>query len=136
MQELLEKIVKGIVNNPDEVSVVERESVDFPGLTILEITVADSDKGILIGRRGRTINAIRDIMTISAIRNDRKIKVLVKEDREGERHDGPRDQRDTREERHDENRHEDHIEEGNRADEAPSVPENSDEVEDILDDDM
>ncbi|WKZ31286.1 MAG: KH domain-containing protein [Candidatus Dojkabacteria bacterium] len=83
MQELLEKIVRGIVNNPDEVSVVERESVDFPGLTILEITVADADKGILIGRRGRTINAIRDIMTISAIRNDRKIKVLVKEDRDG-----------------------------------------------------
>jgi predicted RNA-binding protein YlqC (UPF0109 family) len=82
MQELLEKIVKGIVNNPDQVSVVERESVDFPGLTILEITVADDDKGILIGRKGRTINAIRDIMTISAIRNEKKIKVLVKEDRE------------------------------------------------------
>lgn len=84
MQELLETIVKGIVNNPNEVSVEERESVDFPGLTILEVTVADSDKGILIGRRGRTINAIRDLMTISAIRNDKKIKVLVKEDRQPE----------------------------------------------------
>ncbi len=81
MQELLETIVKGIVNNPSEVYVEERESVDFPGLTILEVTVADADKGILIGRRGRTINAIRDLMTISAIRNDKKIKVLVKDDR-------------------------------------------------------
>ncbi len=81
MRELLETIVKGIVNDPSAVSVEERESVDFPGLTILEVTVADPDKGILIGRRGRTINAIRDLMTISAIRNEKKIKVLVKEDR-------------------------------------------------------
>lgn len=80
MKELLEQIVKGIVNNPDEVTVVERESVDFPGLIILEVEVADSDKGILIGRRGRTINAIRDLITISAIRNDKRVKVLVKDD--------------------------------------------------------
>lgn len=80
MKELLEHIVKGIVNNPNSVVIEERESVDFPGLIILEIDVDDTDKGILIGRRGRTINAIRDIMTISAIRNESRIKVLVKDD--------------------------------------------------------
>lgn len=81
MKQLLEQIVKGIVNVPDAVQIEERESVDFPGLTILEISVDGGDKGILIGRRGRTINAIRDIMTISAIRNSTRIKVLVKDDR-------------------------------------------------------
>ena len=81
MKDLLLQIVKGIVNDPTAVSIEERDSVDFPGLTILEITVADDDKGILIGRRGRTINAIRDLMTISAIRNEKKVKVLVKDDR-------------------------------------------------------
>jgi len=80
MRDLLELIVKGIVNNPEEVTVVERESVDFPGLIILEVEVADSDKGILIGRRGRTINSIRDLITISAIRHDKRVKVLVKDD--------------------------------------------------------
>jgi uncharacterized protein len=80
MKELLELIVQGIVNNPEEVTVVERESVDFPGLIILEVEVADSDKGILIGRRGRTINSIRDLITISAIRHDKRVKVLVKDD--------------------------------------------------------
>jgi len=80
MKDLLELIVKGIVNNPEEVTVVERESVDFPGLIILEVEVADSDKGILIGRRGRTINSIRDLITISAIRHDKRVKVLVKDD--------------------------------------------------------
>lgn len=83
MRELLETVVKGIVNNPEEVKVVERESVDFPGLIILEVEVADSDKGILIGRKGRTINAIRDIITISAIRNDKRVRVTVKDDRAG-----------------------------------------------------
>lgn len=80
MKELLEHIVKSIVNNPDEVSVDEREGIDFPGLTILTIDVAEEDKGVVIGRKGRTINAIRDLVTINAIRNDRRVKVLIKDD--------------------------------------------------------
>jgi hypothetical protein len=80
MKELLEHIVKSIVNNPEEVSVQERESVDFPGLTILSIEVAEEDKGIVIGRKGRTINSIRDIITISAIRNDKRVKVILAND--------------------------------------------------------
>ena len=80
MKELLEHIVKSIVNNPEEVSVDERESVDFPGLTILSIEVAEEDKGIVIGRKGRTINSIRDIITISAIRNDKRVKVILAND--------------------------------------------------------
>ena len=80
MKELLEHIIKSIVNNPDDVAVEERESVDFPGLTILSIDVAETDKGVVIGRKGRTINSIRDIITISAIRNDRRVKVMLKDD--------------------------------------------------------
>ena len=80
MKELLEHIVKSIVNNPEAVSVDERESVDFPGLTILSIEVAEEDKGIVIGRKGRTINSIRDIITISAIRNDKRVKVILAND--------------------------------------------------------
>lgn len=120
MKELLEQIVKGIVNNPDEVAVVERESVDFPGLIILEVAVADSDKGILIGRRGRTINAIRDLITISAIRNDKRVKVLVKDDG-------------TRAERRAEKQTEEVQEE-----EAPEVGNEADnmDADDILNDEM
>ena len=80
MKELLEHIVKSIVNYPDEVSIEERESVDFPGLTILTIEVAEADKGVVIGRKGRTINAIRDLITINAIRNERRVKVMIKDD--------------------------------------------------------
>ncbi len=85
MKELLEHIVKSIVNNPEEVSVEEKESVDFPGLTILSINVAEEDKGIVIGRKGRTINSIRDIITISAIRNDKRVKVILANDERNQR---------------------------------------------------
>jgi hypothetical protein len=91
MKELLEHIIKSIVNNPEQVSVDERESVDFPGLTILSIEVAEEDKGIVIGRKGRTINSIRDIITISAIRNDKRVKVILAND---ERNESPEDSED------------------------------------------
>jgi predicted RNA-binding protein YlqC (UPF0109 family) len=81
MKELLVHIIKAIVNYPDDVQVEERESVDFPGLTILTIDVNESDKGVIIGRKGRTINSIRDIITISAIRNNKRVRVLLKDDR-------------------------------------------------------
>lgn len=93
MKELLDHIVRSIVNHPDSVSIDEKESVDFPGLTILTIDVAEDDKGVVIGRKGRTINAIRDLITINAIRNDKRVKVLIKDDKAGHRDDSeaPRD---------------------------------------------
>ncbi len=81
MKELLEHIVKSIVNYPDDISIDERESVDFPGLTILTIDVNENDKGVIIGRKGRTINSIRDIITISAIRNNKRVRVILKDDK-------------------------------------------------------
>lgn len=98
MKELLEHIVKSIVNHPDAVEISEKPSVDFPGLIILTIDVADDDMGVVIGRKGRTINAIRDLITINAIRNDKRVKVLIKDDNnghkpeEGNRVDTPSDQ--------------------------------------------
>lgn len=97
MKELLEHIVKSIVNNPDSVSIEEKESVDFPGLTILTIDVAEEDKGVVIGRKGRTINAIRDLITINAIRTDRRVKVLIKDDKshkEEPKNDTPKEESD------------------------------------------
>jgi predicted RNA-binding protein YlqC (UPF0109 family) len=94
MKELLEHIVKSIVNHPDNVSIDEKESVDFPGLTILTIDVAEDDKGVVIGRKGRTINAIRDLVTIHAIRNDKRVKVLIKDDKAGHREQSSSDEGD------------------------------------------
>ncbi len=95
MKELLEYVVKSIVNNPDAVTIEEKESVDFPGLTILSVDVSEEDKGIVIGRKGRTINAIRDLVTINAIRNNRRVKVLIKDDErreESHKEEKPKDE--------------------------------------------
>lgn len=89
MKELLEYIAKSIVNHPDKVSVEEKDSVDFPGLIILTVDVAEEDKGVIIGRRGKTINAIRDLITINAIRNDKRVKVLIKDDNRNMRKETP-----------------------------------------------
>jgi predicted RNA-binding protein YlqC (UPF0109 family) len=84
MKSLVELIVKSIVNTPNDVEVDERESADFPGLTIINIKVNPSDLGQVIGKRGRTINAIRDIVTIAAIRAQKRVKVIVREDDKAE----------------------------------------------------
>lgn len=89
MKDLLEHIVKSIVNEPGAVVIEEKESVDFPGLVILSIKVAEGDKGVVIGRKGRTINAIRDLMTIHAIRINKRIRVMLDEGEDG----GPRRER-------------------------------------------
>lgn len=82
MKELLEYIVKSIVNNSEEVEISERESIDFPGLTILTIKVSEEDVGIVIGKRGRTINAIRDIISINAIRSKKRVRVNLEENKD------------------------------------------------------
>ena len=91
MKELLEHIVKSIVNHPEDVSIEEKESVDFPGLTILTINVNEEDKGVIIGRKGRTINSIRDIITISAIRNNKRGRVILKDDNKPNREENQED---------------------------------------------
>lgn len=75
MEELITYIVKNIVENPDEVKVVVTDG-DTEGVKIFTITVKEDEKGKVIGKSGRTINAIRDIVKIRAMKD--KIKAIVK----------------------------------------------------------
>ncbi len=59
MKELVEYIAKSIVDAPDAVKV--EEVTDEQGIT-LKLTVADADKGRIIGKQGRTAKAIRMIL--------------------------------------------------------------------------
>ena len=63
MKQLLIDIVKPIVDNPDEVVVVERTSGD---MTVLELTVAKSDIGKVIGRGGKIAKSIRNVVRAAA----------------------------------------------------------------------
>ena len=58
MRELVERIVKQIVNNPDKVEVRE---VEGGRVTVVEVSTAKEDVGLVIGRKGKMANALRTI---------------------------------------------------------------------------
>jgi predicted RNA-binding protein YlqC (UPF0109 family) len=60
MKELITHIAKSLVDRPDLVSVVE---VQGNQTTVLELTVAKEDLGKVIGKNGRTAQAMRTIMS-------------------------------------------------------------------------
>ena len=60
MKEILEKIIKGLVDDPDAVTIEEVQSTSF---FVYEINVAADDVGKVIGKGGRNANAIRSIIT-------------------------------------------------------------------------
>lgn len=74
MTELLELLVKALVEDPEAVVV---EEVEEDGDLVYEISVADDDLGRVIGKRGRVVNAIRTIAKAAAVRLDRRVTVDV-----------------------------------------------------------
>jgi predicted RNA-binding protein YlqC (UPF0109 family) len=63
MKELVEYIAKALVDNPDEVSVSE---VEGEMTSVLELKVAKSDLGKVIGKQGRTARAMRTILSAAS----------------------------------------------------------------------
>ena len=76
MKELLEYIVRHIVDEPDAVEVTEQE--DDRGV-VLTLRVAQDDMGKVIGRGGRMARAIRSLVRASASRQDMSTKVEILE---------------------------------------------------------
>ena len=74
--ELTEYIVKNIVRNKDDVSVKAYDSDDT---TTIEVLVSSQDMGLVIGAKGRTINAIRTVVETSSYANNNK-KVMINVD--------------------------------------------------------
>jgi predicted RNA-binding protein YlqC (UPF0109 family) len=74
MTELLEFLVKALVEDPAAVVVEELEE---DGDLVYEITVADDDLGRVIGKGGRIANAIRTIAKAAAVRLDRRVIVDI-----------------------------------------------------------
>jgi uncharacterized protein len=72
LESALLHLVKGIVDNPDDVQV---ESHGSPRGEVLEVRVAPADLGRVIGRSGRTAKALRTV--IGALADGRKVRVDV-----------------------------------------------------------
>ena len=76
MQELLITIVKGLVENPDAVTVTVDEA-DDRGVVVYHLHVAESDMGRVIGKQGRIAKAIRTVMRAAANRSGDKVMVEI-----------------------------------------------------------
>ncbi len=74
MTELLEFLVKALVEDPSAVVVEELEE---DGDLVYEISVAEDDLGRVIGKGGRIANAIRTIAKAAAVRLDRRVIVDI-----------------------------------------------------------
>lgn len=74
MKELVEVIAKSLVDLPDEVVVTEKETEK--GL-VLELKVAPSDMGKVIGKQGRIAKAIRSVVKAAAAKEDKKVVVDI-----------------------------------------------------------
>ena len=74
MTELLEFLVRALVEDPEAVQIEELEE---DGDLIYEISVAESDLGRVIGKGGRVANAIRTVAKAAAVRLDRRVVVDI-----------------------------------------------------------
>lgn len=71
---MVEVITKALVDDPESVVVTEREEKKA---TVLEVRVADSDMGKVIGKQGRIAKAIRSVVKAAASKEDKKVIVDI-----------------------------------------------------------
>lgn len=77
MRDLLEYLVRAIVDAPDEVKVEALEESD--GTVVLELSVGAGDYGKVIGRGGRTAQALRTVVKAAAVREKQRVLVDIVE---------------------------------------------------------
>lgn len=72
MKEFFEYIIKNIVDHPDEVKV---QIIEGNIRTIIEISVGEKDIGQVVGKKGKTIDALRSLSIPIGARLGRKVKL-------------------------------------------------------------
>ena len=75
MKEVLETIAKSLVDYPEQVDVKEINNEDQT--VTLELRVAESDMGKVIGKQGRIAKAIRTVVKAAASRENKKVAVEI-----------------------------------------------------------
>ena len=74
MKELVEVVAKALVDNPDEVVVNEKTEGKN---TVIELHVAASDMGKVIGKQGRIAKAIRSVVKAASSKDNRRVDVEI-----------------------------------------------------------
>ncbi|NWF82961.1 MAG: KH domain-containing protein [Bryobacteraceae bacterium] len=76
MKELVEEIARALVDNPDDVNVRE---VEGEQATMIELRVADADRGKVIGKQGRTARSIRALLGAAGMKHNRRFTLEILE---------------------------------------------------------
>lgn len=80
MKDLITYILNSIVNHPEEIQVEERsETYNGRERKVFQITVNNEDIPLVIGKKGKTIQSIRNIIKIKAVKNGEYVDVTVTE---------------------------------------------------------
>jgi predicted RNA-binding protein YlqC (UPF0109 family) len=77
MRELLVYLARALVDEPEAVEVEQFEEDD--GTLVLELSVAEDDYGKVIGRGGRTAQALRTVVKAAAVKDNRRVLVDIVE---------------------------------------------------------
>ena len=79
MQAFLEQVVKGLVDHPEAVNITE---VEQERTTVYELRLDPSDVGRVIGRSGRTVNAIRTLLQAGSAKAGKFTRLDIIDDKE------------------------------------------------------
>lgn len=75
-KDLVEYLIKSLVDNTEAVSIIE---TDVDGRTVITVKVDSADMGRVIGKDGRIIKSIREIVRAYSAKNHAKVSVDIEE---------------------------------------------------------
>lgn len=73
---LMEQVAKALVSEPDQVEV---QTVEENGETVIELKVAESDMGKVIGKSGRTVRAMRTLLAAAGVKQHKRFTLEILE---------------------------------------------------------
>ena len=76
LRAVVETVVRALVDDPEAVRVTETER---RGMTVLELTTAPGDMGKIIGRQGRTVSALRTLVSVTAEKHGRRAQLDLRD---------------------------------------------------------
>lgn len=75
MKKLLQFLIESIVTVPEKVKVSEK---NYPDLVVLSVQADPQDLKLIIGKHGRTIKALRELVKVKAVFSQKRIQIEVK----------------------------------------------------------
>lgn len=76
MKEFIQYLLTEIITKPEKLFVDEQED---NGIYVYNITADEEDMGIIIGKQGKNINALRNIVKAKAIKENKRVKIFVRD---------------------------------------------------------